>query len=153
VRSRFSRLAFPAVVMGLFVSAACPCAEMAQARSAYAAAAVDAEPAESAPAARSLADGVYARQQARGGKKLYDRHCISCHDRRYFRQVMLSWQGQPLSELFGVMTVLMPQSNPGSLRRQEYLDVLAYILSLERYPAGDEALAAADLAAIEITPP
>lgn len=34
----------------------------------------------------------------------------------------------------------MPESNPGSLSRQEYIDILAYMLSLNRYSSGKEAL-------------
>jgi hypothetical protein len=30
----------------------------------------------------------------------------------------------------------MPEDNPGSLERQQYIDVLAYIFSLNAYPAG-----------------
>jgi hypothetical protein len=36
----------------------------------------------------------------------------------------------------------MPQSNPGSLKRREYLDLVAYILSLNDMPAGGEELPA-----------
>jgi hypothetical protein len=39
-----------------------------------------------------------------------------------------------------MMSASMPQSNPGSLPRNEYVDILAYILSLNRYPAGDNEL-------------
>ena len=38
------------------------------------------------------------------------------------------------------MSASMPESNPGSLPDAQYLDILAYILSLSRYPAGDAAL-------------
>ena len=38
----------------------------------------------------------------------------------------------------------MPESNPGSLPDEEYVDILAYILSLSRYPAGDSELDVAD---------
>ena len=30
----------------------------------------------------------------------------------------------------------MPEDNPGALARQEYIDVIAYIFSLNAYPAG-----------------
>jgi hypothetical protein len=36
----------------------------------------------------------------------------------------------------------MPQNNPGSPKRREYLDLLAYILSLNDMPAGGEELPA-----------
>ena len=30
----------------------------------------------------------------------------------------------------------MPESNPGSLPDKDYVDILAYILSISRYPSG-----------------
>jgi hypothetical protein len=38
------------------------------------------------------------------------------------------------------MSTAMPQTNPGSLPLKDYVDILAYMLSLNRYPAGDKAL-------------
>ena len=35
----------------------------------------------------------------------------------------------------------MPEDNPGSLKQQEYADILAYFLSLNAYPTGDAELA------------
>jgi hypothetical protein len=48
----------------------------------------------------------------------------------------------------------MPQDNPGSLTHQEYIDVLAYILSLNRYSSGKEKLSNSvdDLNLITIRP-
>ncbi len=34
----------------------------------------------------------------------------------------------------------MPEGDPGSLQPEEYADVLAYLLSLNDYPAGDQPL-------------
>ena len=45
----------------------------------------------------------------------------------------------------------MPESNPGSLPEQDYVDILAYILSLNRYPAGDFVLQHENGALDEIT--
>ena len=39
-----------------------------------------------------------------------------------------------------VMATSMPESNPGFLSEKEYVDILAYILSLSRYTKGDTAL-------------
>jgi hypothetical protein len=46
----------------------------------------------------------------------------------------------------------MPGDNPGSLKQQEYADILAYFLSLNAYPAGDTELQgnAAAMAAIKV---
>jgi hypothetical protein len=34
----------------------------------------------------------------------------------------------------------MPEDNPGSLSHQEFIDILAYILQLNRYPSGKQKL-------------
>ena len=45
----------------------------------------------------------------------------------------------------------MPESNPGFLSEKEYVDVLAYILSLSRYAAGETELDYKDGALNEVT--
>lgn len=102
----------------------------------------------------TIADGVYTEQQAVAGEQLYEVHCLTCHDKRYFRPVLKRWEGQPLSILYTIMSTSMPESNPGALTRQEYVEILAYILSLSRYPSGDSELAYEDdaLAGITVAP-
>jgi mono/diheme cytochrome c family protein len=90
---------------------------------------------------RQLTPGpAYLQTQARSGKALYKKHCLSCHPKGYFDQVFRAWQGEPLPDLFGVMRVDMPQNNPGGLDAAEYVDILAYILAESDYPAGSVAL-------------
>ncbi|MCH8072697.1 MAG: cytochrome c [Proteobacteria bacterium] len=100
---------------------------------------------------RTVNDAVYSKAQAKVGEKLYADHCILCHDRKYFRPVLKRWEGQPLSILFTVMSTSMPESNPGFLTEKEYVDILAYILSLSRYAPGDAELDYQDGALNEIT--
>ena len=45
----------------------------------------------------------------------------------------------------------MPESNPGFMNRKEYVDILAYILSLSRYASGDDELDYENGALNEIT--
>ena len=89
---------------------------------------------------RTVNDGVYSKEQAKVGEQLYTDHCILCHDKKYFRPVLKRWEGEPISVLFTVMSTSMPESNPGFLTEKEYVDILAYILSLSRYAAGDTEL-------------
>ena len=60
-------------------------------------------------------------------------------------------EGQPLSIMFAVMSTSMPESNPGFMNRKEYVDILAYILSLSRYASGDDELDYENGALNEIT--
>ena len=89
---------------------------------------------------RSVNDGVYTREQAKVGEKLYAEQCMICHNKKYFRPVLSRFEGQSLSILFTVMSTSMPESNPGFMTKKEYVDILAYILSLSRYARGDEEL-------------
>jgi hypothetical protein len=41
------------------------------------------------------------------------------------------------------MNASMPESNPGSLTTKEYIDIMAYMLSLNRYASGEKELSAA----------
>ncbi len=93
---------------------------------------------------RTINDGIYTEEQAKAGEKLYEQHCLTCHDKKYFRPVLKVWDGQPLGILYTIMSASMPESNPGALPRKEYVDILAYILSLNRYPSGDTELAYED---------
>ena len=90
--------------------------------------------------ARTLNDGVYTKEQSAIGATLYAEHCILCHDKKYFRPVLKRWEGQPIGILFTVMSASMPESNPGFLSEKEYVDILAYILSLSRYASGETEL-------------
>ena len=100
---------------------------------------------------RTLNDAIYTEAQADNGEGLYKTHCLACHDKKYFRPVLKRWNGQPLGVFYTVMVTSMPESNPGALSLDEYSDILAYILSLSRYPSGEEELASAIESLHEIT--
>ena len=89
---------------------------------------------------RTINDAVYSKARAELGETLYAEHCILCHDKKYFRPVLKRWEGQSLSILYTVMSTSMPESNPGFLTEKEYVDILAYILSLSRYAPGESEL-------------
>jgi len=102
----------------------------------------------------SIADGVYTDEQADRGKEIYDEHCLICHDKKYFRPVLKRWEGQSIGMMYLIMSTSMPESNPASLSQDEYTDILAYILSLSRYPTGDSELQHEDgaLESIKVEP-
>ena len=100
--------------------------------------------ADAAVAANTIADGVYTEAQADAGEPLYAKHCLTCHDKRYFRDRLKLWHGQTLEVFFMTMATTMPENNPGLLYDEEYVDILAYILSISRYASGDEPLVATD---------
>lgn len=97
--------------------------------------------------------GVYTGAQAQSGEDLFGEHCQLCHDDKYFRPVLKRFNGQTASVLFDVMAGSMPESNPGGLLDDEYVDILAYIFSRSRYPMGEEPLTVGGLGSITIEDP
>ena len=100
---------------------------------------------------RTVNDGVFTKEQAKVGEQLYAEHCLLCHDKKYFRPILKRSESQPLGIMFTVMSTSMPETNPGFLYEKEYVDILAYILSLSRYAPGDTELDYENGALNEIT--
>lgn len=86
--------------------------------------------------------GVYTKAQARRGNAVYQDVCVACHSLGRFRgaDFAAKWTDKPLATLYKAVTS-MPQGEPGSLDPQDYADVVAYLLSVNDYPAGAQELA------------
>jgi mono/diheme cytochrome c family protein len=97
-----------------------------------------------APAAagsRTAAEGVYTAEQARQGLEVHEEYCAKCHHHSYFQgSFLLSWQNQPVSALYDLIELKMPEDRPGSLKPREYAALLAYVFELNGLPAGGEKL-------------
>jgi mono/diheme cytochrome c family protein len=91
---------------------------------------------------RSARDGVYSAAQAARGEKTYKAKCGNCHMADQFSGFvfMQSWSGQSAYALYEQLRTTMPQDNPGSLKPQEYADLIAYIFKINRLPTGDTEL-------------
>lgn len=89
---------------------------------------------------KTISDGVFTQTQADSGKLVYDSSCKNCHNMRFYRDLLKSWDGQPLLYLWENIMGTMPADNPGSLMLDEYTDVIAYILSENKFPAGEHTL-------------
>ncbi len=98
----------------------------------------------------STAEGVYSREQAVRGEDAYMGYCRSCHTPESHNSdtFVSTWNGKPLAELFDYILERMPKNEPGSLSRQEVVDVVAYLLRLNRMPQGTDELPA-DSAALK----
>ena len=98
--------------------------------------------------------GVYTAAQAERGKKTFGEKCSGCHEPSRFSGDTFheAWDGKALKEIWDIASGTMPEDNPGSLKQQEYGDILAYFLSLNEYPTGDSELEgnAAAMAAIKV---
>jgi mono/diheme cytochrome c family protein len=92
---------------------------------------------------KSVKTGVYTPEQADRGVALSKRKCASCHAPNRFTddQLFLTpYAGKPLWEMFEVISDSMPEDDPGGLKPEEYADVIAYILRLNGFPAGQTEL-------------
>ena len=97
-------------------------------------------------ATRSVWDGVYTEEQANRGQGLYKEHCSSCHADTLMGgemspplvggEFMSNWNGLTLGDLFERIRTTMPQNKAGKLSREVNADITAYILSVNRFPAG-----------------
>src|SRR5262245_55296710 len=94
-------------------------------------------------APRTVLDGAYTEMQATRGVAQYEQHCANCHEGvcsdgppLFGPQFIDRWREDTLDFLFTNMRTRMPRDSAGSLNDSTYLDVLAYILQKNRYPAG-----------------
>ena len=115
------------------------------------------------PAAEGRSDtGLFTEAQATRGERLYEQYCTACHGARL--------QGNPaaplvgavfesrwadgqhtLDDLFYIVRTQMPYNAPGSLAKQQYADVVAYVLKMNGYAAGQAELAPSAAALKKIT--
>jgi S-disulfanyl-L-cysteine oxidoreductase SoxD len=94
---------------------------------------------------------VYSEEQAHKGHDLYNKHCASCHGAALDGQGSLPLSGatfrarwaddrHSVDDLFYIVRTLMPYGQPATLSKQEYIDIIAYILMVNGYPAGAQPL-------------
>ena len=108
------------------------------------------EPEAAAPGAPS--SGLYTPGQASRGERRFQQLCADCHRTV---EITRSWFGgtihQTAGDLLLIMSMTMPEGSPGSLSNEEYADILAFLLRLNDYPAGEGELPT-DLAVLENIP-
>jgi mono/diheme cytochrome c family protein len=93
---------------------------------------------------KSTVDRIYSVAQAERGEQRFKTSCSSCHTPSSFGGGSFAdrWSGQSMAEVFDFVSNTMPENDPGGLTKQEYADVLAYILSINGYPVGTDELPA-----------
>ena len=109
-----------------------------------------AAPASQAPATRSAWSGVFSTGQVERGRTLYNALCARCHgetlgggenapalvDERFFA----IWAGRTVGDLVEYTRTTMPSDGPGRIPRRRCIDIAAYLLSANGFPAGDQEL-------------
>ena len=104
-----------------------------------------AEPTASSPSGSSVLEGVFTSRQASRGEQRFRQVCAACHSTNEFRggRFRIRWVGQTAGDIFELVSTMMPEGDPGSLSPEDYVNLLAYFLRLNEYPAGEEPLPAA----------
>jgi polar amino acid transport system substrate-binding protein len=108
--------------------------------------------ADDPPPAAKVADpspALYTRAQAKAGKRVFLQHCVKCHGKNLQGTLGPAIAGtsflQTAQRNHWSMYIIrylvvnnMPLHSPGSLSKEQYADVLAYLLASSCYPAGDK---------------
>ena len=100
---------------------------------------------------RSAWDRVYSEKQARRGQSHYESTCSGCHGDDLEGDVVEhpelagggfldKWNGLNLGDLYVRIHRDMPMNRAGSLSRETAVDLVAFLLSANHFPAGDHDL-------------
>jgi mono/diheme cytochrome c family protein len=108
---------------------------------------------------KTVWSGIYTAEQAARGKEKAVAACGSCHGMDLKSGDLAPtlvgddfighWYDAKLSELVMKVNTTMPADAPGSLKPEEYADVVAYMLELNGFPAGMETLAVEPVTALD----
>jgi alcohol dehydrogenase (cytochrome c) len=99
---------------------------------------------------RSASSGVFSAAQARAGQQAYERACAACHGVDFQPAAgspplkggafLSNWRGRSVGDLFAYTRENMPVGQGGSLPDTQYLALVAYMLEVNDFPAGEEPL-------------
>ena len=117
-----------------------------------------------APVQKTTNDGIYTKAQADGARTQFEKLCASCHpftvaakkkpadrplgDVPFFE----SWGGRPLEEMVTLIALTMPNDGSAVVSEGEALNLVAYILQRNGYPAGAKPLTKDTASAILVRP-
>jgi len=99
----------------------------------------------------SVLGGVYTDAQAKRGEKVYADNCVTCHGPKLQGtdtacptlsgpDFVSGWKDMTVAALLAKISSDMPSNAPGTLKPEEYADVLSFVLSTNKYPAGKSEL-------------
>jgi len=97
--------------------------------------------------ARSVWDGVYTEEQAKRGEAIYFERCVRCHGETMMGgtdgagpligdKFNGNWNGVPLDQMIDRVRASMPLDKPMTMSRQQTVDVISYVFSANKIPAG-----------------
>ncbi len=96
-------------------------------------------------------DGGFTDAQAVRGQSLYDKKCAACHGLQLEGasstalaggKFMSKWTGKSVDDLYYITKTQMPYGAGGTMKDQEYIDIVAYMLKANGYRPGAKELKA-----------
>jgi S-disulfanyl-L-cysteine oxidoreductase SoxD len=108
-------------------------------------------------------DGVGTAAQVKRGSDVYGMQCAACHDAQLAgsgtapalagTDFSANWKDETVGALFERIRATMPADNPGSLKREQVSELVAFILNFNKYPTSQKELSSEfeALKAIKIT--
>lgn len=101
-------------------------------------------------AGKSVWQGIYSPEQADHGAAVYAQRCSGCHGAALGGtgeapaliggEFISHWDTMTVGDLYDRVRTTMPQNDPQSLTREDYADVLAFLLKTNGFPAGTQPL-------------
>lgn len=98
------------------------------------------------PAATTTWSGVYTEEQAKLGMTAYVKHCAECHGEDLGGdgfapaltgpEFLSNWSGLTIGELFDRIRISMPPTTPNAVTPKEKVEIIAYLLKADGFPAG-----------------
>jgi mono/diheme cytochrome c family protein len=89
---------------------------------------------------------VYTQEQAKRGEAAYAGQCGRCHGADLSggdsvpalagTDFLSTWNTKTVGDLFDRIRTSMPADKPGTLTREQDADIVAYMLSVNQFPAG-----------------
>ena len=99
---------------------------------------------------RSVWDGIFSPDQADRGQSVYTARCAACHGATLGGtgeapgltggEFVSHYDQLTVGDLFERVRTTMPQNDPATLSRDEYADVVAFLLKSNGFPVGTAAL-------------
>lgn len=100
----------------------------------------------------SIWSGVFTAAQAKRGDDAYQASCSTCHGGDLHASnpeapdltgpvIRARWNGKTLQDRFETIRDTMPPGNANTLGDKTYMDILAFILQSNGFPAGNQELA------------
>ena len=99
--------------------------------------------------------------QAENGKMVFEQTCAGCHGADLTggegppltgAPFLYTWGGQTVAGLLKFVQANMPASSPGTLTPESALNVVSYVLSRNKIPAGNSPLTATSNAIVLVPP-